>query len=79
MFTRAIHQTAMPFKAFEHHTWQQFFHALRGAFHIPSTEMIGGDLLRLEYTNIMAKVVRNLKQFVMICLTLDGATNILGK
>jgi hypothetical protein len=42
MFARTIHQTAMPFKAFEHHTWQEFFHALRGAFHIPSTEMIGG-------------------------------------
>jgi len=35
--------------------------------------------LRLEYTNIMAEVVRNLKQFVMICLTLDGATNVQGK
>ncbi len=79
MFARAIHQTAMLFKAFEHHTWQEFFHALRGAFHIPSTEMIGGNLLRLEYTNIMAKVVRNLKQFVMIYLTLDSATNVQGK
>jgi hypothetical protein len=79
MFARAIHQTVMSFKAFEHHTWQEFFHALRGAFHIPSTEMIGGDLLRLEYTNIMAEVVCNLKQFVMICLTLDGATNVQGK
>jgi hypothetical protein len=38
--------------------------------------MIGGDLLRLEYTNIMAEVMRNLKQFVMICLTLDDATNV---
>ncbi|CAK9226006.1 unnamed protein product [Sphagnum troendelagicum] len=27
----------------------------------------------------MAEVVRNLKQFVMICLTLDGATNVQGK
>jgi hypothetical protein len=41
--------------------------------------MIGDDLLCLEYTNIMAEVVRNLKQFVMICLILDGATNIQGK
>jgi hypothetical protein len=79
MFARAIHQTTMSFKAFEHHTWQEFFHALRGAFHIPSTEMIGSDLLRLEYTNIMAEVVRNLKQFVMIYLTLDDATNVQGK
>jgi hypothetical protein len=61
MFARIIHQTAMPSKAFEHHTWQEFFHALCGAFHIPSIEMIDGDLLRLEYTNNMAKVVRNLK------------------
>ncbi len=29
--------------------------------------------------NIMAEVMRNLKQFVMICLTLDGATNVQGK
>ncbi len=79
MFARAIHQTAMPFKAFEHHTWQEFFHALRGTFHIPSIEMIGDDLLRLEYMKIMAEVVRNLKQFIMICLTLDGATNVHGK
>jgi hypothetical protein len=79
MLARTIHQMAMSFKAFEYHTWQEFFHVLRGAFHIPSTEMIGGDLLRLEYTNIMAKVMRNLKQFVMICLTLDGATNVQGK
>ncbi len=79
MFAHAIHQTAMSFKAFEHHTWQEFFHALRGAFHIPSTEMIGSDLLRMEYTNIIAEIVRNLKQFVMICLTLDGATNVQGK
>ncbi len=79
MFACAIHQTTMSFEAFEHHTWQEFLHALCGAFHIPSTEMIDGDLLRLEYTNIMAEVVRNLKQFVMICLTLDGATNIQGK
>jgi hypothetical protein len=43
MFARAIHQTAMPFKAFEHHTWQKFFLALRGAFHIPSTEMISDE------------------------------------
>ncbi len=35
--------------------------------------------MRLEYTNIMAEVVRNLKQFVMICLTLDGTTNVQGK
>ncbi|CAK9230824.1 unnamed protein product [Sphagnum troendelagicum] len=27
----------------------------------------------------MAEVVRNLKQFIMICLTLDGATNVHGK
>jgi hypothetical protein len=33
----------------------------------------------MEYTNIMAEVMRNLKQFVMICLTLDGATNVQGK
>jgi hypothetical protein len=79
MFAHAIHQTAMSFKAFEHHTWQEFFHALHGAFHILSTEIICGNLLRLEYTNIMAEVVRNLKQFVMICLTLDGATNVEGK
>ncbi len=79
MFVRAIHQMVMPFKAFEHHTWQEFFHALRGAFHIPSTKMISSNLLRLEYTNIMAKVVRNLKQFIMICLTLDGTTNVQGK
>jgi hypothetical protein len=79
MFAHAIHQTAMSFKAFEHHTWQEFFHALHGAFHIPSTEIICGNLLHLEYTNIMAEVVRNLKQFVMICLTLDGATNVEGK
>ncbi len=79
MFARAIHKTAMPFKAFEHHTWQEFFHALRCAFHILSTEMIGANLLHLEYTNIMAKVLCNLKQFIMICLTLDGATNVQGK
>jgi hypothetical protein len=41
--------------------------------------VIGGDLMQLEYKNIMFEVMRSLKQLVMICLTLDGATNIQGK
>ncbi len=79
LFGRAIHQTAMAFHAFEHPTWDEFFHTIRGSFKRPTTEAIGGDLMQLEYKNIMFEVMRSLKQLVMICLTLDGATNIQGK
>ncbi len=79
LFGRAIHQTAMAFHAFEHPAWDEFFHTIRGSFKRPTTEAIGGDLMQLEYKNIMFEVMRSLKQLVMICLTLDGATNIQGK
>jgi hypothetical protein len=79
MFGAAIHRTAMPFRSFEHPTWKTFFGKLRGAFKIPTTEVIGNDLQQIEYKNVMAKVVCKLKQFSMICLTLDGATNVQGK
>jgi hypothetical protein len=79
LFGRAIHQTAMAFHAFEHPAWDEFFHTICGSFKRPTTEAIGGDLMQLEYKNIMFEVMRSLKQLVMICLTLDGATNIQGK
>ncbi len=79
LFGRAIHQTAMVFQAFEPLAWDEFFHTIRGSFKRPTTEAIGGDLLQLEYKNMMFEVMRSLKQLVMICLTLDGATNIQGK
>ncbi len=79
LFGRAIHQTAMPFQAFEHPAWDEFFHTICGSFKRPTTETISGDLMQLEYKNIMFEVMRSLKQLVMICMTLDGATNIQGK
>jgi hypothetical protein len=79
LFGRAIHQTAMAFQAFEHLDWDEFFHTIHGSFKRPTIEAIGGDLMQLEYKNIMFEVMRSLKQLVMICLTLDGGTNIQGK
>ncbi len=79
LFGRVIHQTAMAFQAFEHPAWDEFFHTIRGSFKRPTTEAIGNDLMQLKYKNIMFEVMRSLKQLVMICLTLDGATNIQGK
>jgi hypothetical protein len=40
---------------------------------------IGGDLLRAEYTETMNEVLLVLGKHPMICFTLDGATNLLGK
>jgi hypothetical protein len=57
MFGAAIRRTATPFQAFEHPAWKEFFGKLRGAFKIPTTEVIGNDLQQIEYKNIMAEVV----------------------
>lgn len=69
----------MPFKAFEHNMWHDFFHAMRDDFHVPSTVSMDDDLLHLEYKNVMAEVMHNLEQSVMIYLALDGAMNVQGK
>jgi hypothetical protein len=57
MFEAAIHRTAMPFHAFEHQAWKKFFGKLRGAFKIPTIEVIGNDLQQIEFKNVMAEVV----------------------
>ncbi|ETV97590.1 hypothetical protein H310_09486 [Aphanomyces invadans] len=69
----------MPFAAFEHESWHAFFMALRGSFKIPSTEAIGGDLMRSEYALTMNDVLLALAKNTLICFTLDGATSVQGK
>jgi len=76
LFARAVHRTAMPFAAFEHPTWKLFFKSLRGCFQLPFTEAIGGQLMRDEYLYVMNDVLLALSKMLLICLTLDGATNV---
>ena len=79
LFARAVHRTATPFSAFEHPSWKAFFRALRGCYQLPSSAAIAGDLMRAEYTTTMNDVLLVLGKQPLICLTLDGATNIQGK
>ena len=79
LFARAFHRTAMPFAAFEHPAWKLFFKSLRGCFQLPSTEAIGGQLMRDEYLYVMNDVLLALSKMSLICITLDGATNVQGK
>lgn len=78
MLASAMHRTAMPFQAFDCPIWDKFFTKLRGAFKLPSPELIGGEI-QIEYTKIMGEVVRHIKQFRMVCMILDGTTNVQGK
>jgi len=79
LFARAVHRTAMPFVAFEHPTWKLFFKSFRGCFQLPSTKAIGGQLMRDEYLYVMNDVLLALSKMSLICLTLDGSTNVQGK
>lgn len=79
LFACAVHRTAMPFAAFEHPTWKLFFMSLCGCFQLPSTETIGGQLMRDEYVYVMNDVLLTLSKMPLICLTLDGATNVQDK
>jgi len=46
LFAYGVHCMAMPYFAFEHPAWKDFFQALRGCFHLPSSAAIGGELMR---------------------------------
>jgi hypothetical protein len=48
-------------------------------FKIPGRDAIGEHLLDKEYVAIQSEVVLELEKAVMICVTLDGATNKAGK
>ena len=65
LFDRAVHCTSMPFDAFEHESWRAFFKALRGSFKIPSTEAIGGNLMRSEYTLTMNDLLLDLASILL--------------
>ena len=79
LFARAIHRTAMPFAVIEHPTWKMFFKSVRGCFQLPSTEPIGGQLMRDEYLYVMNDVILALSKMSLICITLDGVMNVQGK
>ena len=79
LFARAIHRTAMPFAAFEHPAWKLLFKSVRGCFQLPYTEVIGGQLIRDEYLYVMNDVLLTLSKMSLICITLDGATNVHSK
>lgn len=79
LFARAIHRTATPYSAFEHPAWKDFFRALQSSYQIPCRTAIGGSLMRNEYVETMNEVLVALGKQPLICLTLDGATNLQGK
>lgn len=79
LFARAIHRTATPFSAFDDPAWKAFFQALRGCYKLPSRDAIGGSLMRSEYVETMNEVLFALSRHPLICFTLDGATDVLGK
>jgi hypothetical protein len=64
---------------FENPHWKMFFSQLRGSFAIPTPSALAGDPLHDEYSAIMHEVLRRITQWNLICITLDGATNVLGK
>ena len=78
LFDRAVYRTSMSFAAFEHDSLRAFFKKIHGSFKIPSTEAIGGDLMRSEYVMTMNDVLLDLAKHTLICFTLDGAKNVQG-
>jgi len=79
LFARGVHRMAMPYFAFEHLTWKDFFQALHGCFQLLSSTAISGELVRAEYVVTMNDVLLTLGKHSLICFTLDGATNLMGK
>jgi hypothetical protein len=79
LFARGVHRTTMFYFAFEHSTWKDFFQALRGSFQLPSSAVIGGKLMRVEYAVTMNDVLFTLNKHSLIYFTLDSATNLQGK
>jgi hypothetical protein len=79
LFTHGVHRTAMPYSAFEHPTWKDFFRALHGYFQFPSSTTIGGELMQVEYAVTMNDVLLAFNKHSLICFSLDDATNLQGK
>ncbi|CAK9270788.1 unnamed protein product [Sphagnum jensenii] len=69
----------MPYSAFEHPAWKDFFQVLRGCFQLPSSTTIGGELLQAQYVVTMNDVLLALGKHSLIYFTLDNATNLQGK
>jgi len=79
LFTRGVHRMAMPYSDFEHPTWKDLSQALHSCFQLPSSTAISGELMRTEYAVTMNDVLLAFGKHSLICFTLDGATNLLGK
>ncbi len=79
LFTRGVHCMAMPYSAFEHPAWKDFFQALRNYFQLPFSAMIDGELMQIEYAVTVNDVLLALGKHSLICFTLNGATNLHGK
>jgi len=79
LLARALHRTATSFSFFETKYFVDWIKFLRPSYRLPGRETIRGRLLDDEYTAVQTAVVRAIKQFPCICMTLDGVTNHAGK
>ena len=79
MLAAAMHRTATPFSFFEHPLWKAFFAKLRPMWALPSPSVIGTSLLTSAYGDVMVSTFEQIRKTQSICMTLDGATNVMGK
>ncbi|SPQ94387.1 unnamed protein product (mitochondrion) [Plasmodiophora brassicae] len=79
LFSRAMHRSSMVFSTFETKYWKEFFHRLRPAWAIPTASRIGGELLVAEYNIVMRETISHIREWPLVCITIDGATNVVGK
>jgi hypothetical protein len=78
LFTHGVHHTAMPYSAFEHSAWKDFFQVLHGYFQLPSSTAISGEPHAIH--NLCMDLIKNfpgvkhvLKQIVFMVKTLKSS------
>ncbi|KAH6561470.1 hypothetical protein BASA62_009797 [Batrachochytrium salamandrivorans] len=55
---KAMRRQAVPFSFFAHPLWKEFFTTIRPTFRLPPPDVIGGNLLDLEYMAVQSKALQ---------------------